>query len=117
MKHYKLALFFLRLGIAAVFLYAAIAAYLEPQNWIGYIPQFFRSILPASTLLVLFGAYQVILSLWLLWGKKIFWASLLSILTFIAIITVNITSLDVVFRDIAILFAALSLAVLTYESK
>lgn len=117
MKHYKLALFFLRLGIAAVFLYAAIAAYLEPQNWIGYIPQFFRNILPAGTLLVLFGVYQVILSLWLLWGKKIFWASLLSILTFIAIITVNIGSLDVVFRDIAILFAALSLAVLTYESK
>ena len=117
MKHYKLALFLLRLGIASVFLYAAIAAYLEPQNWIGYIPEFFRNILPAGTLLVLFGVYQVILSLWLLWGKKIFWASLLSILTFIAIITVNIGSLDVVFRDIAILFAALSLAVLTYESK
>jgi len=117
MKNYKLALFLLRLGIASVFLYAAIAAYLEPQNWIGYIPQFFRNIFPANVLLMLFGAYQIILSLWLLWGKKIFWASLLSILTFIAIIIANIWSLDIVFRDIAILFAAFSLAVLTYESK
>lgn len=117
MKNEKLALFLLRLGIASVFLYAAIAATLEPSNWIGYLPQFLRSIFPAETLLRLFSAYQVVLSLWLLWGKKIFWASLLSILTFIAIITVNIGSLDIVFRDIAILFAALSLAVVSRDSK
>ena len=117
MKNYNLALFLLRLGIASVFLYAAIAAFIEPQNWVGYLPQFLRNIFPANILLILFGAYQVVLSLWLLWGKKVFWASILAILTFIAIITVNIGSLDIVFRDIAILFAALSLAVLTYESK
>ena len=117
MKYYKLALFLLRVGIASVFLYAAIAAYLEPHNWVGYLPQFLRNIFPSNTLLMLFGAYQVILSLWLLWGKKTFWAAILSILTFIAIITGNIGSLDIVFRDIAILFAVLSLAVLTYESK
>lgn len=117
MKNHKLGLFLLRVGIASVFLYAAIAAYLEPQNWIGYIPQFLRNISPANILLILFGVYQITLSLWLLWGKKTFWAAILSVLTFIAIITANITSLDIVFRDIAILFAALSLAVLTYESK
>ena len=115
MRNEKLALFLLRLGIASVFLYAVIAATLEPFNWIGYLPQFLRNIFPAEILLRLFSAYQVVLSLWLLWGKKIFWASLLSIITFIAIITVNIGSLDIVFRDIAILFAALSLAVISRD--
>ena len=117
MKNEKLALFLLRLGIASVFLYAAIAATLEPFNWIGYLPQSLRNIFPAEILLRLFSAYQVVISLWLLWGKKIFWASLISIITFIAIIAVNIGSLDIVFRDIAILFAALSLAVISRNSK
>lgn len=117
MRNEKLALFLLRLGIASVFLYAAIAAYLEPQNWIGYIPQFLRNIFPANILLVLFGSYEVILSLWLLWGKKLLYPSILSVLTFIAIIIANITQLDIVFRDIAILFAALSLAVISKDSK
>ena len=117
MRNEKLELFLLRLGIASVFLYAVIAATLEPFNWIGYLPQFLRNIFPAEILLRLFSAYQVGLSLWLLWGKKIFWASLISVITFIAIITVNIGSLDIVFRDIAILFAALSLAVISRDSK
>lgn len=117
MKNEKLALFLLRLGIASVFLYAAIAATLEPSNWIGYLPQFLRSIFPAETLLHLFSAYQVGLSLWLLWGKKLLYPSVLSVLTFIAIIIANIGQLDIVFRDIAILFAALSLAVVSRDSK
>ena len=117
MKNEKLALFLLRLGIASVFLYAAIAATIEPSNWVGYLPQFLRSIFPAQTLLNLFSAYQVVLSLWLLWGKKLLYPSVLSVLTFIAIITANINQLDIVFRDIAILFAALSLAVVSKDSK
>jgi len=117
MKNEKLALFLLRLGIASVFLYAAIAATLEPSNWVGYLPQFLRGIFPAETLLRLFSAYQVVLSLWLLWGKKLLYPSVLSVLTFIAIIIANIGSLDIVFRDIAILFAALSLAVVSKDSK
>ncbi len=117
MKNEKLALFLLRLGIASVFLYAAIAATLEPSNWVGYLPQSLRSIFPAETLLHLFSAYQVLLSLWLLWGKKLLYPSVLSVLTFIAIIISNIGQLDIVFRDIAILFAALSLAVVSKDSK
>src|SRR3989344_3226532 len=116
MKNEKLALFLLRLGIASVFLYAAIAATLEPFNWIGYLPQFLRSIFPAETLLRLFSAYQIALSLWLLWGKRLLYPSILSVLTFISIIIANINQLDIVFRDIAILFAALSLAVISKDS-
>src|SRR3989344_9129855 len=115
MKNEKLALFLLRLGIASVFLYAAIAATLEPSNWIGYLPQFLRSIFPAETLLRLFSAYEVIISLWLLWGKKLLYPSVLSVITLSAIIIANIGQLDVVFRDIAILFAALSLVVVSKD--
>jgi len=117
MKNEKLALFLLRLGIASVFLYAAIAATLEPSNWVGYLPQFLRRIFPEGTLLRLFSAYQVVLSLWLLSGKKLLYPSVLSVLTFIAIIIANIGQLDIVFRDIAILFAALSLAVVSKDSR
>ncbi len=117
MKNHNLELFLLRLGIASVFLYAAIAGCLEPQNWIGYLPQFLRNIFPATTLLMFLGIYEIILSLWLLWGKKVFWAALISAFTLLGIIVTNIGALDIVFRDIAILFAALSLAVSTYELK
>lgn len=117
MQNSKLGIFILRVGIASVFLYAAVASFLEPQNWIGYLPQFLRNLFPANILLVTFSIYEIILSLWLIWGQKAFYSAILSAATLTGIIIVNLGALDIVFRDIAILFASIALAVLKKDSK
>jgi len=100
---------FLKISLASVFLYAAVAATLQPNNWIGYIPQFFRNILPGSLLLYGFSFYQLILSIWILTGWKIKFSGTVSALTLLAIIAANSTQLDILFRDFAIFFASLAL--------
>lgn len=111
----SLVSFLLRAGLASVFLYAAVAAFIEPDAWIGYLPVFLRHMFPANLLLAGFSTYQILLSLWLLSGKKTFYVALLSALTLVGIIVANIGALDIVFRDFAILFAALALAALSYS--
>ena len=105
----------LRISIASVFLYAAVAATLQPQNWIWYIPQFARNIFPGQLLLVGFSLYQLCLSIWILSGWKTFYAASLASLTFLGIIGANVNVLDVLFRDFAIFFASLALAVGSYK--
>ena len=114
MNNSKLVIILLRLSIASVFLYAAVAATLEPSNWIGYVPPFAYKIAPANTLLVGFAIYQVILVLWILTGWKSLYSSLLAAITLLGIISANWGDIDVLFRDFAIFFAALALAASSY---
>ena len=109
--------FFLRAGLAVVFLYAGIASLISPENWIGYIPQFIQNNFPTSILLILFSVYEISIGLWLLSNKKIFYASILSSKIMFLIIIFNFSVFDVVFRDIAILFMAISLVILSKGKK
>ena len=109
--------FLLRISIASVFLYAAVAATLQPQNWIWYIPQFARNIFPGQFLLFGFSSYQLLLSLWILSGRKTFYAASLASVTFLGIISANFNVLDVLFRDFAIFFASLALAIGSYNKS
>ena len=111
MQHGKIVHLLLRLSIASVFLYAAVAATLFPFNWIGFTPQVFTHIAPAQTLLFGFSLYQLALALWVLSGWKAFFASLLAALTLLGIIAANWGDIDILFRDFAIFFAAVALAV------
>lgn len=101
----------LRISIASVFMYAAIAATLQPFNWIGYIPPFLRSLFPVNLLLGGFSLYQLLLSIWILSGWKTRFAACLAAVTLLAIIGANVSQLDILFRDFAIFFAAVALAV------
>ena len=109
--------FFLRAGLAVVFLYAGIASLISPENWVGFIPQFIQNNFPTSILLILFSVYEISISLWLLSNKKILYASILSSATMLLIIIFNFSVFDVVFRDIAILFMAISLVILSKGKK
>lgn len=111
----KLVSFLLRAGLACVFLYAATASLLEPSSWVGFIATQLRNILPEKLLLSGFSLYEIALSLWLLSGKKIFVSAIVSGITLSLIIFQNIMSLDIVFRDLAILSGALALAALHYK--
>jgi len=117
MQNFRAVNLLLRLSIASVFLYAAIAATLEPQNWIFYIPKFIRDMFPAQILLGGFSFYQAVLSIWILSGKKTFYAASLASLTILGIIGANINVIDVLFRDFSIFFASLALAVGSYKKS
>ena len=113
----RLISFLLRIAIAVPFLYAAISATLQPENWMGYFPSWLRAIIPGALLLAGFSLYQGALSVWLLSGKRMLYPSLLSVLTLLAITTANITLLDIVFRDVGLLFAAITLMVIHWQDR
>lgn len=112
MKKERVISFLLRIGLAAVFAYAGIAAFLQPDSWVGYFPQFLRDNFDPRFLLMIFSASEIVLSAWLLSGRFVFMAGIMSALALLGILAFNLTLLDVVFRDIAIFFAALALAYL-----
>jgi len=109
--------FSLRVGLAVVFLYASISALLNPTAWVGFVPSFVKAIIPAQTFLFLHSLGEIALSLWLLSNKQTFYAAILSALAMVAIVVFNIGALDIIFRDIAIFFSAVALAILTYEKR
>ena len=114
MRNHKAVLILLQLSISSVFLYAAIASILEPYNWIGYLPQALKNIFPAQPLLLVFSFYELALSLWVLSGKKTFYAAILAAASLMGIIVSNISQIDILFRDFAIFFAAAALAAGSY---
>jgi len=111
----KLASFTLRVALAIPFLYAAVAATLQPEAWIGFMPQFLQNLFPSSLLLGAHSSLNVILGLWLLSGWKTKYAAALSALTLLTITLTNLGALDIIFRDIGLLLAAVSLALLHYK--
>src|SRR3989338_3396514 len=106
----SLARFFLRAGIAFTLLYAAVASFIEPTSWIGFFPQFVKQMgIPDAVLLRGFSAVEVVLALWLLWGKKLFIPSLASAGLLLGVAVFNLGALDIVFRDLGLAAAALAL--------
>ena len=108
----SLASIFLRIGLAGVFLYAAIASFMAPAQWVNYLPQFIATSSSANLYLDIFSVIEILLALWLLWGKRIVWAALISAVLMAGVIIFNLSSLYIVFRDFGLLFAALALATL-----
>ncbi len=109
----RLASLILRLGLAFAFLYAAISSLINPLAWAGFIPFVVKGIIPERILLTSFSIFQIFLGLWLVSGKKVFYAAVVSALTLAVITVANLNSLIIVFRDITILFSAVALAALS----
>lgn len=100
----------LRIGLAVVFLYAAVGSLMHPLQWIGYLPSFLASMSDAATLLKLFAVYEVGLALWLLSGKWVRYAGLLAAASLAGIILAQPSDLAITFRDIGLVCMALALA-------
>lgn len=116
-KPTNLPAFFLRLGIGTVFLYATLSAFLQPSLWVGFLPRWLTAFLNENILLFLFALYQITLSVWLFSSWKTDKAALVAALTLLVIIIVNISLLDIVFRDLAIFFSSLALVQLSNGVK
>ncbi|MDP3918729.1 MAG: DoxX family membrane protein [Nanoarchaeota archaeon] len=117
MNKYKLQSFLLRIGLASVFLFAGIDTLTNPNNWLGFIPVWFRSLSLTLPFIYLFSIFQIILSIWLISNKKPYSAATASTITISAIIIFNIHLLNLIFRDIAILFMSIALMILLKENK
>ena len=109
----RLAKFLLRAGVAFAFLYPPINALSNPYDWVGYFPAFTRGVVPDLLLLHAFGAIEVGIALWILWGRKVFWPSALATVMLLAIVAFNVNNFVVVFRDLSIAAASLSLALMS----
>ncbi len=97
----------LRVGLAFAFLYPPINALGDPFAWIGYFPQFTRGIVDDTLLLHMFGVVEVIIALWLLWGKYIFYPAAAALAMLVGIVVFNISEFQVTFRDLSIAAIAL----------
>lgn len=104
--------FLFRASIASAYLYAGLGSLLDPNSWIGFLPSFIRNSGYGLTALTIFSIIEVILSIWIISGKKAYLSSALSSLMMFLIIVFNLELLDIVFRDIPILFASMGLMVM-----
>ncbi|MDO8509202.1 MAG: hypothetical protein Q7S27_05980 [Nanoarchaeota archaeon] len=111
-KH--LAIFFIRIGLAFVFLYAGIGIITNPDSWIGFVPKIVSKFMSTYVVLYSHAILDIILGVWLIYGKRVFYASILCSLNLLSIIIFNAGSMDIIFRDISILFSSLALGILSY---
>lgn len=102
----------LRLGTALALLYPSIDRFFNPFAWIGYVPSFLGSILPEEVVLHFFGIVGIVLAVWILSGKNIFWPSVLATILLVANVMLNGSEFHVLFRDLAISAMTLALAVM-----
>ena len=114
----KKVLLVLRVGLAFAFLYPAVSAYFNPFAWIGYFPLFVLEIVGNDTLtLHTFGVVEIIIALWLLWGKHIFYPSLLALFMLVGIVAFNFNQMDILFRDFGIAAMAFALVLASNPYK
>ena len=117
MKSESLAALILRVGVAFAFLYPPISALNDPYSWIGYFPHFVKGIVPDMFLLHAFGLVEVVIALWILSGRRIFWPSLAATCMLVAIVLLNGFDFEILFRDLSIAAAALALVVVSYPHE
>lgn len=103
---------FLRLGLALAFIFPALNAVFDPYAWVGYLPMFVRDFLPELLVLHVFGLIQVVLGIWILSGRYIFWPTVGAGGILILVLLFNLGEFQTLFRDVSVLFMALALAVM-----
>ncbi|HUB92878.1 MAG TPA: DoxX family membrane protein [Verrucomicrobiae bacterium] len=100
----------LRVGLAIVFMYAAVSSLMHPEEWVGYLPSFIEKMSNATSILKAFAVLEILLSLWLLSGRLVRYSALLAVLLLVGIIFAQPGDLPITFRDIGLVFMGLALA-------
>lgn len=104
----------LRIAIAFAFLYPPVDSFFNPQAWIGFFPPFLLGYVSDSTMLLAWGAVEVVIALWILSGKHILIPSVLATFSLVLIVLFNLPLMEIVFRDIALALVAATLAWWSY---
>ena len=105
----RLASLLIRIGLAIVFLYAAVDAFIEPAAWITYVPAFSNQFIDAKLALDLLSVFQIFLAAWLVIGKYLKISAVVAAAMLGGIMILNIPTLLITFRDIGLVFAAIAL--------
>ena len=107
----------LRIGLAFSFLYPALHALSDPYAWIGYFPSALVTFVPVheEVLLHIWGAVEVVLAVWVLFGKRILIPCVAMAIALTAVILANLSQFVILFRDVAIALMAIVLALLDRE--
>jgi uncharacterized membrane protein len=113
--NYLAPAFLLRMGLAATFLYAAISGFVQPDDWVGFFPEWLRALIPAYLMLLAFGVFEIAVALALIFNKYTYWAAHLYALTMVGIVIANPGALIITFRDIGLAFAGWALAALSSQ--
>ena len=112
----------LRAGAAFAFIYPAVNAWSDPGSWVGYFPPFvlqWGGMLGLGDMVVLhlFGALEIVLGLWFLYGRKLFYPAALATVLLLAIVLFNLAQMQVVFRDLSIAAMTFALMITHWPSK
>lgn len=107
----------IRIGIAFTFLFAGISSLKNPSDWIWYVPDFTEIITSKNLLLLAFSIVEIILGLWLVWGKYLREAALASAIILTGITLASLNTLQITFRDIGLVLASLALLKLVKKEK
>jgi hypothetical protein len=105
----------LRLGLAFVYGYVAVEIYLVPANFIKYIPPQVLTYLPHDQFLMIFGIFEILLTLWFISGWHTEYPALISFFAMAGIIAPNLDYFSILFRNVAIATASLSLSILDWK--
>lgn len=92
------AAWLLRIGLATVFLYAAVDSFIHPEDWVGYLPEMVRDQISPDILLKIFSVYEIGLAAWLLSGIYMRWAALVCAATLAGIVASSLQLFAVTFR-------------------
>ncbi|MCE5294331.1 MAG: hypothetical protein LLF94_06925 [Chlamydiales bacterium] len=112
MSNRKIAIWFLRVGLAFVFAYASYEICVNPENFLKYTPSFIFNFIPEKLFLYSFGVAEVALAAWLLTGWKAYYSSIISVMLMVGIIAFNPEHFQILFRNVAIGFGGLALLML-----
>lgn len=101
----------LRLALAFSFGYAAVGAYLNPSNWVGYVPYWVESFgFTRERFLSAFSAFEIAVALGLLANFQSRWLGLVSaVMLFGIVVGAGTGAFDSTFRDVGLGLAGLAL--------
>ena len=105
----------IRFGLAFVYGYASIEMFVDPNTFLRYVPPFIQQILPLDIFLIIYSILEILFTIWLLSGKRMEYAGILSSFLMLAIIIPNLSYFSILFRNVAIGFASLALTILDYK--
>lgn len=107
----KNAILLLKLGVAFAFIYPALSAFIDPSQWIGYVPMWVDQIIPREIFLPIFSTIEIVVALGVLfWNNPI--PSIVAGMMLISVVIFNRNEFSVVFRDLSIATMAFGLALL-----
>lgn len=102
----KVVSLLVRVGLAAVFAYAAFDAFREPGAWIGFVPSFSDKFISAKLALDMLSIAQLVLVVALLFNMFIRLAALAAIGFLVGLMVFNPSTFLITFRDVGLAFMA-----------